>query len=368
TQRLLEAGGVVVVSARPNASRAGLVGFEGCDRYAWLPAPAGMSWGPPYLRAAEGRNLRVTAEGHPAARLLRELRTSLSYRAVFDERQPAFRGAARVLAAGGAGQPLAAEFSVLGGRVLFLPAFPDEVGTVRGEIAERLVEVVRALVGSGRDEPAPNWTRGLAVPGLEQVEAELEEATTEADAVAARLAATRERHDTLAGHRRLLWEEGPALAAAAVDAFRLLGFAVEAGEGDGLALESEGVRAFAAVEGGTGQVAEWPYIRLQRRLEEHLLREREQLKGVVVVNGRRRESPDGRPAQFSDALRIACENYRYCLLTGETLFALAQRALGGADEAALMGMRRRILSTNGLLDPTAALGEIAEGRDAGSIF
>ncbi|MEO6397328.1 MAG: hypothetical protein ABIP13_02555, partial [Tepidiformaceae bacterium] len=66
TRRLLESGGTVIVMGRPNATQAGLLGFEGCDRYSWLPAPGGISWGPPYLRAAEGKTVRVLAEDHPA--------------------------------------------------------------------------------------------------------------------------------------------------------------------------------------------------------------------------------------------------------------------------------------------------------------
>ncbi|MCC6381093.1 MAG: hypothetical protein IT304_01215, partial [Dehalococcoidia bacterium] len=73
-QRLLERGGVVVVMARPNATQAGLVGFEGCDRYSWLPAPAGAAWGTPLLRPAEGKTVRIADELHPLARLLREQR------------------------------------------------------------------------------------------------------------------------------------------------------------------------------------------------------------------------------------------------------------------------------------------------------
>ena len=53
TRRLLDAGGLVVVLARPDAVQGGILGFEGLDRYHWLPAPGGLSWGPPFLKAAE---------------------------------------------------------------------------------------------------------------------------------------------------------------------------------------------------------------------------------------------------------------------------------------------------------------------------
>lgn len=368
TARFLEAGGLVLVAARPNATRAGVVGFEGCDRYSWLPAPPGMSWGPPYLKPAEGRTIRVVADGHPLARLLRDQRPQLAYRAVFDDRQQAFRQHGKVIATGGAGLPIAAEFAVLGGRVVFVPAFPDEVGPLRSDIAAALATAARGMLGTRSPEPAPSWARSLGLPGLEQVEAELEEADAAATAAESQAHAVRERHDALAAHRRLVWEEGPGFVDAVAGALRLLGFVVERGEGDALTLEGEGVRALVACEGSRETVVEWPYVRLQRRLEQHLLATGEALKGAVVVNGQRAKAPEDRDQPFTTPLRIACENYRYALLSGETLFALVQRGLGGATEAELTGVRRRLLAASGLLETAAALGEVEEGRDAGPIF
>ena len=132
--------------------------------------------------------------------------------------------------------------------------------------------------------------------------------------------------------------------------------------------EADGVKAFVEVESAREQVVEWPYVRLQRRLEELLLKRSEQRKGIVVVNGYNATQPDQRKQEFTDPLRIACENNRYALLTGQALFGLVQRALGGADEEALEGMRRRILRASGLLELPAALGEAEEPKDSGTIF
>jgi hypothetical protein len=258
------------------------------------------------------------------------------------------------------------EFAVMGGRVIFMPVFTDEVGTLRTELAEGLFDVARQLETQPTAAEAPYWSRSVAVPGLEQVEAELEEASEEAETAEARLAAVRERHDSLAEWRLLLYEDGPMLRTVVAKALRLLGFQQE--EGEALTVTSEGEKAFVECEGSREAAVEWPYVRLQRRLEGHLLERSEQLKGIVVANGFRLVAPEEREQQYTDALRIACENYRYCLLTGETLFAMAQRALGGANEAALSGMRRRMLAANGLLTTEMALGEVEQGRDTGPIF
>jgi hypothetical protein len=368
TQRLLEAGGLVLVMGQPNAVQSGLLGFEGCDRYSWLPAPAGIAWGPPFVRAAEGTTVRIVAEDHPLAGLLREFRAEVTYRAVFDDRQPAFRQAARVIANGGAGVPIAVEFSVLGGRLVFLPALRDSVGSIRSDIAEAIVDAATRLMGRPSAEPEPYWSRTVAVPGLEQVEAELEEAEVAATETSARLAAVRERVDLLSSHRRLLFEDGQPFNTAVTDGLRLLGFAITSGPDERLVIEDEGQKAFVEPESAREQVVEWPYVRLQRRLEAVLLEKSERPKGIVIANGHRQTTPDERGPQFTDALRIACENYRYTLLTGQTLFTLVQRVLGGADETTLAGYRRRILRSTGLLDLEVALGNVEEGSDAGPIF
>lgn len=349
TRRLLESGGTVLVMARPDAVQPGLIGFEGCDRYSWLPAPGGLAWGNPYLRPAEGKTVRVIAEDHPVSGVLRDFRTDISYRATFDDRQPELRRHARFLAAGGSGIPIAAEFQVLGGRVIFLPAFTDSVGMSRANLASALVQLCTRLDTHNVPSEPPYWSKSVPVPGLEQVEAELEEADSAAATATSHAAAVRERHDSLARHRRLLFEDGPPFVAAVAEALRMAGLDVRGGPGEPLAVTSEGQHAFVEVESSKGQVVEWPYVRLQRRLEEHLLTTSEQLKGIVIVNGQRETALDQRSEQYTEALRVACENYRYALMTAETLFTLVQRILGGADEATLLGVRRRLFAGSGLL-------------------
>ena len=65
-KRFLEQGGTFFVIGRPNAVLPGVVGFEGFDRYSWLPAPRGGSWNPPHIRAGEGKTIRI-AERPPRA-------------------------------------------------------------------------------------------------------------------------------------------------------------------------------------------------------------------------------------------------------------------------------------------------------------
>ncbi len=369
TQRLLESGGLVVVLGRPNAFQGGVVGFEGCDRYHWLPAPPGMGWSAPWLRAGEGKAVRIADEHHPMSALLREYRKEVAWRAWFDDRQVEFRRQGRVIALGGTGVPIAAEFTVLGGRVVFLPVIMESYGAQRTQLAQAVVDACRQMAGIGDDEPAPYWVRSVAVPGLEQVEAELEEAIAEEEAARSRLQAVRERYDALARHRELLWRDGASFRAAVTGALQELGFVVGGGPGEPLVVESEGVTVFVELESGADQVVEWPYIRLQRRIEAEVLAGRPAPKGLVIANGFREKDPDQREGEVSEPLVRACENYRFGLVTARTLFELVRRALGGADEAALLGMRRRLLQGSGHLEAAKLLGlEDEEAPEAGPIF
>lgn len=369
TRRLLDDGGLVVVVGRPDGLQSGVLGFEGCDRYHWLPAPGGLSWGQPFLKPAEGKTVRIVAEDHPFSAVFREYRKDVAYRAVFDDRQQEIRKAGKTIATGGAGIPIAMEFQVLNGRVLFVPAMSETAGAGRTKSAQAIVDACRQLSGATFEEPAPYWTKGIAVPGLEQVEAELEEADSAAAAAASHAAAVRERHDSLARYRRLLWEDGQRFAHATTEALRMLGFTVASEPLEPLIVESDATKAFVELESTRAQVTEWPYIRLQRRLEEHMLKSGESLKGIVIANGLREKDPEQRTDELSEPLQIACENYRFSLLNSRTLFELIRRVLGGAEDSVLLGTRRRLMAGAGLMSLDQLMGEGAgEKKDSGPIF
>lgn len=369
TRRLLDDGGLVVVIGRPDGVQSGVLGFEGCDRYHWLPAPGGLSWGQPYLKPAEGKTVRIVSEDHPFSAFFREHRKEIAYRAVFDDRHQEVRRVGKTIATGGAGVPTAVEFQVLNGRVLFIPAMSESAGAGRTKSAQAVVDACRQLSGATFEEPAPYWAKGIAVPGLEQIEAELEEADAAAAAATSHAAAVRERHDSLARYRRLLWEDGQRFGHSATEALRMLGFTVASEPLEPLVVESEGSKAFVELESGRAQVTEWPYIRLQRRLEDHLLKSGESLKGIVIANGLREKDPEQRTDELGEPLRVACENYRYSLITSRTLFELIRRVLGGAEDSTLLAVRRRLMAGGGLLDLDQLVGEAREEKkDSGPIF
>ncbi|MDP3767557.1 MAG: hypothetical protein Q8S13_06050, partial [Dehalococcoidia bacterium] len=81
TARLLARGGLVVCFAYPNVIHSAVAGFHGCDRYCWLPAPAGLRYGEPFLRRGRGSEIIPIEHDHPFGPYVAQLRGKLAYEA-----------------------------------------------------------------------------------------------------------------------------------------------------------------------------------------------------------------------------------------------------------------------------------------------
>ena len=368
TEALLEQGGLVLVMARPNATQSGVIGLEGCDRYSWLPAPEGLAWSAPLLQAAEGTNVHITDDTSPAAALVREHRRNLGFRAVFDGRHPAFQRAAHIWAEARPGLPVGVDFLAMGGRICFIPPIITNTTARGSQLPSAIVDAARGLLGERARQTPPIWTGALALPGLDAAEASVsthEQAISEATEL---LDDARTHESEIAIYRDLLWSDGPAFREAVRRSLVLLGFEEEGDPDSPLVVKDGDTEALVELESVGGQVAEWPYVRLQRRLDERLLKDGTLLKGIIVANGHRTTDPKTREEPLSKPLQIACENYRYSLLTAETLFELVVIALGDADAERLEGIRRRIVRGSGLMTSETLTGLGFEEGESSTLF
>lgn len=368
TERLLAAGRMLVVFARPNVPHSHILGLPGYDRYAWLPAPPGVVYRPPQLLPADGRGVSLVDRTHPLSELVEQFQNWFTYRAYFSERLPAFPEHGRVLMRSPGGAAIAVELRVGPGRIVFLPALEDvPPGDPRFELATRFVDAVRQASAGETEADAPGWARAYTLPGLEQLEAEEQAAAQALTAAEARLTEARAHAADLAGLRRLLWAEGHySLEPAVREAFRLLGCSLDADVDRPAVLSADGRTAFFEVQGDRDTVAEDVYIRLQRRLERDMLTTGEPKKGIVVVNGKRRTPPDARVEPYTRALRIACENYRYALAPGQLLFEMVRIALSSADPEVKQRLRDALFEAAGevALDPSLVPGASATPANA----
>jgi hypothetical protein len=343
----LERGALVLVFAHPQAALPQVLGFTGADRYWLLPAPPGLAWGPPLLRWAEGRALAVADHAHPCARWIDAVREDLLYRALFDGQAPGFAAAARVLARAAGGAPAAAEFAVLGGRVVFLPAPEARGGDAALRHGAALAAAARELVDA--PDPAlapPYWLAEEALPGLDPLVAAAAAAREVATRAEERALAAEQEAAAYAQPRDALWlPNGRPLLAAVLRCCALLGFRDASGEGPPL-LAADAGELLLEVEAADVAVGMAPHYRLRARRDALAARGAPATPGLVVVNGWRGHAPARREQQHSDALRVAAESHGFALLATTELYAAARAVLAGATPD-LAALRARVLETHG---------------------
>jgi hypothetical protein len=347
--RLLERGGVIFVFAHPNILHPRVTGFTGCDRYFWLPAPAGLAYREPFLQGADGGTVAATDETHPASMILLGFEKSTTYRAYFDEKAPGFKDVAAVLARSGGGAPAACELRLLGGKVVFLPAIEKFAGGhTKFKLAADFLSVARRMVAGAPGDNEPPWVEGQLVPGLDRWRRELERTGAIAEAAVAQRESVSGELDQLVRYRALLWAEGYQLEEAVRGAFRLLGFQVSGEPGRPATATADDVPAVVEVEGSKGDISDEGFRRLSRRIEDDLLATGAGQKGILVVNGHRLSDPADRPKGYDERLVAAAEFQGFALVPSIHLFRLVQLALDGADLAPL---RAALVSTEGVLTP-----------------
>ena len=355
--RALEQGAVVVVFMDRPGLITGVAGYQGLDRYFFLTAPAGMAWDANTLRGGEGRTLSISDLAHPTVDVMETYRRSLLYRAYFNDRAPGFAGNARVIARSEGGAPIAAEFSVLNGRVIFLPT-PQQSGVrwlIQSESESILVAFNELLERS--DETAPSWVVHTPLPGLEDLEREQ----------ALRIAAASRAEEELVGARTnlrqhtmlrdILWRTGDhGLSPSVIACAEQLGFILkETPDGDPILLDGDN-ELHLVVAGSEEAVDMAPHYRLRARLDKLIERGSAAPRGLIVANGQRLTRPEERRREVAEPLRVAAESVGYAVITANNLFATAAAAIDGLDEPIHVAIRTALQTTDGIVTFNDLLG------------
>ena len=356
--RALERGAIVVVFMHPQASIPGVSTFSGLDRYFFLPAPAGLGWDARLIQGGEGASAAVTDHAHPFARVIDVLRQDLRYHAYFDDRAAGFAGNARVLARSSGGAPVAAEFTVGAGRIVFVPEPRSPGGALALELASAVIESVAAMLGRAQGA-SPVWLADVPLTGLPAREAAVTQARATLDSARSALEEAEFARAELAVLRDVLWTESPRSLAIGVErCLALLGFE-PSGEGSVRALEGA---LLVEVAGSEREVGMGPHYTLRARLDEVIAKEQRAPRGLVVANGQRLTPPEERTHEWDESLRVASEATRYALITAPELFMTASAALDGLPAEALANIRLRMMTTDGLVQLDDL---VAAGREAG---
>ncbi|MDA0353276.1 MAG: hypothetical protein O3A10_13835 [Chloroflexi bacterium] len=348
--RALERGAVVIVLAHPPSAISGVAGYQGLDRYFFLPAPAGMAWDSTLLRGSAGSTAAITAAEHPAVEVIESYRRDLLYRCFFNDRAPGFAGTARVIARSEGGLPIGVEFPVLNGRVIFLPS-PRQNGArwlVQKE-SKALIAAFRELLGHA-DEDAPRWTAQVEIPEMQARtrerdlrQAAVERATSELAEAEGDLAERASLRDTL-------WRTGDiGLQPAVIRCAELLGFEAKASDTDAPLLTDGDHEVHYVVAGAEEAVGMEPHYRLRARLDGLIERRQQVARGLVVANGQRLTRPEERQREIAPALKVAAESVGYAVVTTRSMFAAAIACLEGLSEEKKAAIRTRLLNVNGVV-------------------
>ncbi len=355
TARLLARGGLVVCFAHPNAAHPLVAGLAECDRYSWLPPPAGLRYREPFLRRGAGSEFLPAERDHPFASYVEQFRGHLAYRAYFDDTVPAFAGTGQVFVRSGGGAAVGIELAIGQGRAVFLPPPAREpTGDRRYVFSNALQEGIRQTLRLAAKASPPRWLGEYELPGVRERATARDEAKDALAQAREALAGREQAVDELERYRRLLWQEGKyGLEEPVRAALALLGFEIVPQDIDRPAELQLGsgtrdqTSVLLEVDASVEAVAMAGHHRLLRRLEEAIAQGKPK-RGLLIINGYRTQPPPERPAQYQDSLRLAAERMRYCVATTEQLFHAVRAALAG-DEATVRAFRDRLLTTEGVL-------------------
>jgi hypothetical protein len=363
TEKLLARGGIVVVFGYPDVPHPKVAGFTGCHRYYWLPAPAGTDYGADYVKAASGRHVKVVDFEHPFANFLDSRRDDVLYRASFAEGAPGFPGA-RVVGRSAGNTAIAIDIPVGGGRVIFVPALPPRVGGAeRSTAATAIVAAIRNTLLTSAEGSAPEWVADYALPRLDTARRRMEDAEAKLDELEAELDEATNEYRAIERYRRVLWQEGKyGFELPVRDALALLGFTQYSTPDLPGQFSYKGDQLLLEAESSTGVVGMDPHYRLRQRIEARIVDDaREPPRGLIVVNGYRETEPSEREQQHAEALRVAAESMRYCVVTATDLFAAVKDKLEDRGDAD--AFCRKLLTTDGLFSMKDAVAGTSSASD-----
>jgi hypothetical protein len=349
TEKLLARGGLVVVFGYPDVPHPKVAGFTGCHRYYWLPAPTGTDYGAGFVKAASGRHVKVVDYEHPFANYLDARRDDVLYRASFAEGATGFPGA-RVVGRSAGDTAICIDVPVGGGRVIFVPALPPRLsGSDRGAAASHLVAAIRNTLLTSAEGSAPDWVGQVTLPGLDASRRRMEDAEAKLDELEAELDEARNEYRATELYRRVLWQEGKyGFELPVREALKLLGLTEYSTPDMPGRFAYKGDQLMVEAESSTGAVGMDPHYRLRQRIEERIVDDaREPPRGLIVVNGYREIEPARREQEHLDALRVASESMRYCVITASQLFEAVKDKLEGRGDAD--AFCQKLLTTDGVL-------------------
>ena len=306
--------------AHPDVPHPSVSGFTGAHRYYWLPAPEGQDYSIKHLKPPADATSTSSTGSIPSRTTSTPSATtsstaSRSRKARTRSRRKRARPQRRRHA-------IAIEVPVLAGRVIFVPALAAAHHAHRPlAFAANLVSAIRNTLLTTADGSAPEWVAEETLPGIE--DSQRTHPGRRSQAGRARSRAGR-RPRRVPGHRPL----PPHPVAGGQVRLRVAGArrpATARASGNSRPSMQPGhfsfgsVSAFVEAESSAGAVGMDPHYRLRARLKTKIADDgRTPPHGIVIVNGFRETAPAEREQQYTNALRVASESMRYCIVRQPT--------------------------------------------------
>jgi hypothetical protein len=235
-----------------------------------------------------------------------------------------------------------------------------------------IIEIDKSLKQSGAITPIPEWAKvsDYDLPKEAKLREELLKIDKELEKLQLQKQTTREQLANEGVLRRLLFEKGPPLEDAIIQALNLMGFSANKYKDS----ESEFDAVFESLEGrflGEAEGRDKNAIgidklrQLEMNIHEDLSREEvlEPAKGVLFGNAYRLSPLDQRSEFFTEKCHKAAKRNNTILLRTPDLFKVAKYLSGKADESYAQACRKAILESPGEIvqfpeQPTITIGKI----------
>ena len=348
----LDNGAVVVVfGSAPKQTFKISGGANGLDSYWLLPAPNGMNWDRHTLLGSAGDAVVVSDYSNSFLKVFETYETDVEYRMRFDDTNPTIQKNASVFLRSSGGAAVGAEFKVLNGAIIFLPA-PKSVGATWLSNKEAQAILIAVSDALGRiDTEIPYWVGKLAIPEIDRLTQNYERIFAEKQVAEDALALAVLELDNRKSLGTMLWGAGQQYSIAVREGLKILGFDESSVRSDPIEFRHEGNELFIECDASEEMVEMTAHYALRQRLDAKIDKSAKAVRGLVVVNGQRSTDINQRQRELSESLRVAAEATGYGVIHSRELFSVCMMVLDGEiDDAVLQEIQTRLTTANGLID------------------
>ncbi len=219
---------------------------------------------------------------------------------------------------------------------------------------EAISIVLQDIIGLAVETPPPSWIHDIEYPGERKLQAEIDRLEGEIDSLRERMSQVRLDLQTLRSYKRLLYEDGDALADTVAEAFTKMGAIAHTSEIPGREdrwIEFPGLEPIAALEvkGHTHGMSRADARQADDWSRDLMDRMDQQVKGILAGNPFRNRPPDARDSPWPPNVVSYARNAKLGLVTTEQIFDALVKVEG--EKMKSIDFFRSLLEASGPIKP-----------------